>query len=222
MKRIFYLFVLILLPLFLVAQPKVYNGIDVSSHQGDIDWKVVAKDKNIEYVYIKATEGSTYQDKKYKYNLKEARKHGLKVGSYHFLTSKSPIRKQFENFKKMASKETQDLIPMLDVEGPFKEWTQEELQKNIQIFIDLCIEYYGKAPIIYGTMRSYNTYCAPRFNKYHLMIGCYGKNAPRINGTGHYSIWQYTDKARIRGISKTVDLSVFHKDYDINILLLKK
>ncbi len=222
MKRIFYLFVFISVSLFSIAQSKIYNGIDVSSHQGDIDWEVVAQDKNIEYVYIKATEGSTYQDRKYLYNLKESRRYGLKVGSYHFLTSKSPIRNQFENFKKMASKETQDLIPMLDVEGPFNEWTKAELQKNIQIFIDLCIEYYGKAPIIYGTMRSYNTYCAPKFNKYHLMIGCYGKNAPRINGPGHYSIWQYTDKAYIKGIKKYVDLSVFHKDYDINILVLKK
>jgi GH25 family lysozyme M1 (1,4-beta-N-acetylmuramidase) len=51
-------------------------------------------------------------------------------------------------------------------------------------------------------------------------VVCY--EAPRIHGTGHYSIWQYTDKARINGINKAVDLSVFHKDYDINILLLKK
>ncbi len=221
-KRFFILFYVFVESLLCFAQPKTYSGIDVSSHQGDIDWSVVAKDKRIEYVYIKATEGATYQDKKYKYNVSEARKYGLKVGSYHYLTSTSLIRKQFENFKKMAPKEMQDLVPMLDVEGPFKGWSTTELQKNIQIFIDLCIEYYGKAPIIYGTMRSYNTYCAPKFNKYHLMLGCYGKNAPKINGVGHYSIWQYTDKGRIKGISKPVDLSVYHKEYDINILLLKK
>ena len=38
-----------------------YQGIDVSNHQGLIDWSLVSKDENIKFVYIKATEGATAQ-----------------------------------------------------------------------------------------------------------------------------------------------------------------
>lgn len=43
-------------------------GIDVSRHQGKIDWKKVRrwKNKNLDFVYIKATEGATYVDETYK------------------------------------------------------------------------------------------------------------------------------------------------------------
>ena len=51
---------------------KEYHGIDVSHHQKQIDWEQVKKDKNIEFVYIKATEGATHLDKQYKYNIKSA------------------------------------------------------------------------------------------------------------------------------------------------------
>ena len=64
-------------------------GIDVSRYQGDIDWQTVKTDKNVSYVYLKATEGASLVDVTYRYNLTEARKAGLKVGCYHFLQSHS-------------------------------------------------------------------------------------------------------------------------------------
>lgn len=48
-----------------------YHGIDVSNHQGDIDWSLVCKDRNIQFVYIKATEGATHIDKNIARILKE-------------------------------------------------------------------------------------------------------------------------------------------------------
>lgn len=83
--------------------PKIEKyGVDVSHHNGVIDWAKVAKDTNIVFVYIKATTGATHLDDCYKTNIKEARKNGLKVGSYHFFTSYSSAHAQFENFKKQA------------------------------------------------------------------------------------------------------------------------
>ncbi len=121
---------------------------------------------------------------------------------------------QFANFKKTARKEWQDLIPMVDVEN-MKGWTHAQVQDSLQLFCQLIKEHYGKAPMIYGTNRSYNTYCAPKFNNYHLMIGRYGSAAPIIRGQGHYSIWQYSEKGSVPGISKPVDLDAFHPDYSI-------
>ena len=188
-----------------------YQGIDVSNHQGRIDWSLVSKDENIKFVYIKASEGATYTDKSYTYNITEARKNGLKCGSYHYLRNTSRIAAQFENFKATAKKDMQDLIPMVDVE--------EKVHKDsIKLFCSLVEAYYGKRPAIYGTNRSYNTYCAPDFNDYILMIGRYGKKKPIIKGKGRYSIWQYSERGRIDGIKKAVDLDRIHPDFDLSEL----
>ena len=52
------------------------------------------------------------------------------------------------------------------------------------------------------------------------MIGRYGSKAPQINGKGHYNIWQYSEKGRIKGIPKEVDLNRFHPDFDISKIKL--
>ncbi len=190
-----------------------YQGIDVSNHQGEISWENVALNKNIQFVYIKATEGATYKDKRYDENVRGAKANGLLIGSYHYLRNTSLIRKQFVNFKNVAKKESQDLIPMVDVE--------EEVEKDsILLFCNLLKEYYGRRPIVYGTNRSYNQYCAPDFNDYYLMIGRYGNKPPVITGKGHYNIWQYSEKGRIEGVPKLVDLDRFHPDFNLSNLKL--
>ena len=77
---------------------EVYHGIDVSNHQGSIDWDKVAKDENVQFVYIKATEGATYVSPTFEQNIQEARKAGMKVGCYHLLRATSHIHDQFRNF----------------------------------------------------------------------------------------------------------------------------
>ena len=58
-------------------------GIDVSKHNGDIDFNQV-RDDDYQFVYIKASEGMTYKDDAFDRNYRAARKAGLKVGAYHF------------------------------------------------------------------------------------------------------------------------------------------
>ena len=186
----------------------VERGIDVSRYQKNIDWKKVAKD-NVDFVYIKATEGASYVDPKFKVNIEGAQKNGLLVGSYHYFRMTSSPEKQFENFKKALKPYKMDLVPMIDVETSDGR-SVKELQKNLDKFIALIKNEYGVSPMIYGTQRSYNTYCAPKYNKYHLYIGRYGKNSPIIIGLGTYTIWQYTENGRIEGISTPVDICKFN------------
>ena len=79
--------------------------------KGSIRWKEVAKDKRVKYVFIRATIGKGKVDSLYRRNIKGARKAGLKVGSYHFFTSKSSATAQFLHFKSVVRKSEQDLIP---------------------------------------------------------------------------------------------------------------
>jgi lysozyme len=75
-------------------------GIDVSHHQKQIDWKKVksSKKRKIEFVYVKATEGASYEDKNYKKYFYEAKENGFLVGSYHYFRTTSSVEEQFRNF----------------------------------------------------------------------------------------------------------------------------
>ena len=200
--------------------PKDSVGIDVARYQGDIDWQTVSKEK-ILFVYIKATEGKTYTDPKFHQNIKGAQKAGLKVGAYHFFRMTSGAREQFNHFYSQVSKYKLDLIPMIDVEVPPKEVKSiPQVQDSLDVFINLVKQKYGKKPMIYGTQRSYNTYCAPKYNNLHLYIGRYGSNAPEIIGKGSYSIWQYSEHGKVNGIPKAVDLCRFRKGYGVKDIKL--
>lgn len=200
-----------------------YDGIDVSHHQKNIDWAKVAKDTKIQFVYIKATEGATYVDDKYKENVKNARANGLKIGSYHYFRMTSTPKEQFENFKRNVLPDEQDLIPMVDVENCGKS-SKSEVQKNLTELLKLLKDYYGAEPIIYGTQRSYNTWLAPKFNDHFLYIGKYNNKteAPELKGNGKYSVWQYSQEGTIDGIPKAVDLCKFNTGCTLDDILLKK
>lgn len=197
-----------------------FNGIDVSHHQGRIDWKTVAESyPNIEFVYVKGTEGATYTDPRCVYNVREAKKNGLKVGIYHFFRMTSAPEAQFSNYKRMADILGPDLIPMIDVETGDGH-SVEDVKRNLKRLLNLFKKEYGVEPMIYGTMRSYNSLCAPDFNDHILYIARYGGDRPVIKGPSHYDIWQYTDKATLKGVEKRVDLCRFHPSSDISKLLL--
>ena len=201
------------------SQDAKYNGIDISSHQGYIDWAKVSSDKDINFVYIKATEGATYHSPHYPHNITQARRHGLLVGSYHYLSSSSSIDEQFNNFSKYALKSAQDLIPMLDVEVR-GDWSRSQLIDSVNKFCHLVENLYGVQPMIYSTMGFYNKNLTPHFNKHHLYIGRYSNSEPEINWEGEFTIWQYSETGIIPGIDAYVDLCRFRKDGWLDDILL--
>ena len=78
----------------LAAQYEV-RGVDVSSYQGVVDWPVLAG-QDVDFAYVKATEGSGFVDDRFAENLQGARDAGLLVGAYHFFSFESPGRSQAE------------------------------------------------------------------------------------------------------------------------------
>ena len=196
-----------------------YDGIDISSHQGYINWAKVSSDKDIRFVYIKATEGATYRSPHYAHNITQARRYGLLVGSYHYLTSSSSIDEQFQNFSTYALRSVQDLVPMLDVEVRGN-WSRSQLIDSVDKFCQLTEDHYGVQPMIYSTMGFYNKNLTPHFNKHKLYIGRYSNSEPEINWEGEYTIWQYSETGIIPGIDAYVDLCRYRKDGWIDEILL--
>jgi Lyzozyme M1 (1,4-beta-N-acetylmuramidase) len=197
---------------------KGVDGIDVSHHQGIINWKKVA-DNNFSFVYIKVTEGASYIDPMAVTNIKGAKAAGMNVGVYHFFRMTSTPAAQFKNFKKILDKYDFDLIPMVDVESRDKADT-DTYRQALSTFLNMIESKYGVVPMIYGTNRSYNELCGTAFDgKYPLYIGRYGSNRPVVKGKSVYTIWQYSEHGKVSGISKDVDLCRFRKGCGLKDIL---
>ncbi len=200
-----------------------YDGIDVSKHQGVIKWDVVAKDKKIKFVYVRATMGQGHRDRRYAKNIGGARKAGLKVGSYHFLTSKFSVDEQFKDFAAVVKSGQQDLIPMVDVEkGWLGRWSRKQLQDSLAKFSRLVKQHYGRKPMIYSSESFYDKMLAPRFNDHILYIASYSRFAPAVRGKFNHNLWQYSERGHIHGIGEYVDLCRFTNGTMLADILMNK
>jgi lysozyme len=200
-----------------------YDGIDVSHHQGIIDWQCVAKDTCVKFVYIKATEGSTMGDSNYLQNVRGAKRAGIPLGSYHYLTSQSSITAQFRNYYGVVNRKLQDIIPMIDIEEEgVRGWSKQEIQDSLARMIRLIEQHYYHSPIIYAYAKFYNENLAPRFNSYHLFLARYNENEPVVSGAGQHNIWQHSDQGVVDGIETLVDLNVFADDTSLKDIKMKQ
>ena len=91
------------------------TGIDVSYHQGDIDWETLSR-QGIDFAFIKATEGSGYADTYFRNNYKNAADTDIRIGAYHFFSFDSPGKTQAENFIRTVPVTDDMLPPVIDLE----------------------------------------------------------------------------------------------------------
>lgn len=195
-------------------------GIDVSRHQGNIDWERVSKWKNskITFVYIKATEGSSYIDPRYYQNVQGAKNNGFLVGSYHYFRSTSSPEQQFLNFKNTVDSGVQDLIPMIDLEENNR-LTTNEYNQRVEKFLSLVNEYFGKKPILYSPQRFYNKHLKNRYLSYYWNIARYHRNKmPELLDDNTITLWQFSDRSSVKGIPSLVDLNILNNKHSIDFL----
>lgn len=196
-----------------------YDGIDISKHQGSINWEELRKNTKIKFVYIKASEGSNHVDSKYKENIRNARKHGFKVGSYHFFRTTSSARTQAINFLQTANRDEQDLIPVIDVEEN-KNWSRDRLRDSVKVFVDIVEDYYGCKPMIYASETFFNRHLGLAFKEYPLFIAKYSDVSPNVNIK--WILWQFSESGKFRAVRENlVDMSRFNKGFTIENILYK-
>ena len=90
-------------------------GVDVSHHQGAIDWDKLAADR-VSFAYIKATEGGDWLDTRFAENWRAAKRTSIARGAYHYFSLCTPAETQAEHFIKTLGPLDNDLPPALDVE----------------------------------------------------------------------------------------------------------
>ena len=184
------------------------HGIDLSHYQGEVFWETVGENTKMAYVYLKATEGGDRIDEMYERNINLAHRYGLKVGSYHFYRPKTEQIKQLENFKTQCLPGEQDLIPMIDIETK-QGLNTEEFCDSLMKFLTLVEEAYKQKPLLYTGTNFYNKYLLGKIDDYQLMIAQYTEREPVLADERDFTLWQYTGKGRIVGVSGYIDKSRF-------------
>lgn len=183
------------------------TGIDVSHHQGIIEWDKVADDQ-IHFAFIKATEGIDHIDTKFYYNWYGATTNNVTTGAYHFFRAASNPEKQAKHFFSIADIEEGDLPPVLDVET-LDGVEQRELIRNMRTWLYLAEIHYGVQPIIYTNLKFYYQHLVGQFDDYPLWIARYNSKKPKLASMVNPIFWQYGQKGKVQGIKGNVDLNVY-------------
>lgn len=186
-------------------------GVDVSHHQGRIDWPTVARAPQLGFAYLKATEGGDWVDPWFAANWLAARQAGLRVGGYHFFTFCRPPLDQARLFLRTLPSDADTLPPAVDVElGGNCATTppDPEIQAALAIWLEAVAVATGREPVIYATHEAYDRLLRSDRLQRRIWIRDVWKE-PHLWQREPWALWQFDARARVAGIPGFVDLDVF-------------
>lgn len=192
-----------------LAEGEVY-GIDVSHHQGHIDWDAVSED-GIEFAYIKASEGGDFADSRFDENWSRARAAGIQAGAYHFFTLCRQGDDQARWFLSRAEPDDDALPPAVDLEllgncsaRPDVATVNDELET----FLNIIEDAWGRRAILYVGDDYASTYPIPdRLDRPRWQLRFLRR--PTID---NWVVWQLHGYGHIEGIEGNVDLDIARID----------
>lgn len=189
-------------------------GVDVSSYQGDIDWKLI-ENQGIDFAFIKATEGSGMTDDYIRQNLENIADTNIYHSAYHFFSFDSAGETQADNYISAVGKDEINLPPVIDIEfygDKFENQpTPEETYAILSPLIQRLEDYYEVKPIIYTTSLMYYKYIHSEFSDYPLWIRNVNSEPFLID----WDFWQFSDRGLLDGYygkEKYIDLNVYNGD----------
>lgn len=206
----------------------LYRGIDVSKHNGKIDWSKINK-KEVQFVMIRAGYGVSTVDPQFKDNIDGAIKAGVHIGVYWF---------SYAGNERMAKEEAEfclktilpykkhiDFPVWFDWEYDSCDYVEEQyavsptknLVSNMAITFMETVKAAGYKVGNYSNPDYLTRFFDDRVkNTYDTWLAHVGVNgAPRTSTSysGNYTVWQYSWVGSIRGISRKVDMDYCYKDY---------
>lgn len=205
------------------AAPAGVPGIDVSHHNGAINWSSVAG-SGVKFSYIKATEGTNFISPAFATNYTQSHAAGLIRGAYHFArpdaSSGAAQANYFADHGGAWSADGQTLPGALDLEdtasaphcygkspAQIVAWTRD--------FSDTYRARTGRDVVLYTSAGWWND-CAGGSNAFASTNPLWaaswnnGSSPTMPGGFGVYTFWQYTDKGAVPGIGGNTDLNVFN------------
>ncbi|MDE6369723.1 MAG: hypothetical protein K2K94_10860 [Muribaculaceae bacterium] len=184
-------------------------GVDLSAHNGEVDFKRVAAD-GVDFVFLKATEGTNFKDPKFQANYQAARDAGVKVGAYHFFRFDSDGYEQGRNFLETVDSLSLDLPLAIDIEewgNPIDRPT-DEIIESIRGMI-FALEGGQHKVILYTNKNGYTRFVKGRLEEMPVWV-CSFTNPPMPSDK--WLLWQHSHESHIDGIKGKVDLNTFNGD----------
>lgn len=186
-------------------------GVDISAHNGRIDFDSVAA-AGIDFIYLKASEGTSFRDSAFADNCRRAAAAGLPVGAYHFFRFDCDGRRQAMNL--LAATDSMPLaLPLaIDIEewGNHAEVATDVIIGRLQA-MEAMLRGAGYRVMIYTNKNGYYRFVNPSFDDVpdapELWI-CSFTNPPLAH-TG-WRLWQHSHLSHVPGIDGEVDLNTFN------------
>ncbi len=190
------------------------KGLDISHHQGDIKWDKIDS-RNYQFVFIKATEGTTFIDDQFQKNWRESKKRRFLRGAYHFFSFITAGQEQADYFMHCVSQDMGELPPVLDIEINDTVHVSDvsKIRDNIQQFLNRIEKVWNVKPILYVTNESYNLLIKNQFDTYNIWIRSIF-TPPIFLKNKKWAFWQYSNRGHINGISTYTDKNVFYGSLD--------
>ena len=188
------------------------RGVDVSHYQGEVDWDLI-ESQGIRFAFIKATEGSSFEDVYFDKNWAEASDTSLRIGAYHFFSFETGGQTQAENFINKVYAVPNMLPPVVDVE-PYGIYSgssmiDQAVLDELSVWLQIVEASYEMSPIIYTTEEYYEQLheILPQYDIWIRSV--YSEPRSGIS----WSIWQYSNRMRLNGYSgseKYIDMNVYN------------
>ena len=198
-----------------------HKGIDVSKHQGNIDWTKVAAD-GVEFAFIRVglrgygTEGKLVEDEYFEQ--KGALQAGIKVGVYFYsqaITDEELLEEANLVLEKVKPYNI-ELPIVFDVEkvsggkGRANELSVEERTRLTALFCQT-IQDAGYKPMIYHNMEMGTLMLdLGQLEQYDKWFAYYNDD---LYYPYAYKVWQYSEKGAVDGINEEVDLNIWFGDF---------
>ncbi len=184
-------------------------GIDISEHTGRVDFNK-AKEQNIRFVFIKASEGEDYQSDHFDFNYYNAKANKVAVSAYHFFRFNKSGVIQAKNFLSAIKGKVMDLPLVLDIEewGNSNSKSRKQVVLEIKSFISELKNNGFHRLILYVNGNSYEKYIKGEgFLEQEIWI-CTFRPKPDIEDD--WIFWQYSHCGKIEGTSNEVDFNAFN------------
>lgn len=193
------------------------RGIDVSEHQGMINWTSVKESGLADFAIIRAGYGrELYQvDKYFHYNMQNAQANGIDVGIYWYSYASTPAEALMEaQTCYEIIKDYSFTYPVYyDVEE--RRITDNLSTAEVSALFDAFCSFFEEKGYYVGAYSYANLLQTKIYRnvleKYDVWAAQYDSQLSAYNG--HYGIWQYSSKGAVDGINGNVDMNYCYKDY---------
>ncbi len=197
-------------------EPVVMKGIDVSAHQGEIDWEQVKAD-GIEFAILRAGvtnmgDANYHEDRWFEQYYAAAKEAGLKVGAYLYTSAfnQSEIKCNIEDLLDTLNGRELDLPVYIDVEADSRQplLGKKALTDMIAYGCELIAEG-GYQPGVYSSYTWYRDYIDAELlsaSGVDIWLALWPNNPDEYDMSDFCVTWQFCSDGQVSGISGDVDM----------------